>query len=75
MRVVELRVASCSCELRVASCELRVASCELRVASCELRVASCELKVRDRKDVEKYIGDWGKSLINMGNSRGPNIDP
>ena len=60
MRVVELRVASCSCELqlqlrvavascelqlRVASCELRVASCELRVASCELRVASCELRV------------------------------
>ena len=41
----ELRVASCSCELRVASCELRVASCELRVASCELRVASCELRV------------------------------
>ena len=40
-----LRVASCSCELRVASCELRVASCELRVASCELRVASCELRV------------------------------
>ena len=46
MRAVELRVASCSCELRVrvASCELRVASCELRVASCELRATSYEFK-------------------------------
>ena len=53
LRVVELLVASCSCELRDAdaSCELQLrvadASCELQlrvaVASCELRVASCEL--------------------------------
>ena len=25
--------------------------------------------------VEKYIEDWGKSLINMRNNRGPTIDP